>query len=152
MRGDVLFFKGGGGIADRLISWRTKGPFTHVEVDLGDGTAIGAVRRGVTRHPIILPNPRITSFSPQTTRERIEAGIVFLQEAVGSHYSWGDILNQVLTLLPFAPVVLVERHAFDCSDLVGHYLEIAGGVDVDVLEQTPQLVTPNDLARAAGLF
>jgi len=152
MRGDVLFFKGGGGLADRLISWRTRGRYTHVEVDLGDGTAIGAVRRGVTRHPIDLSNPRIHAFSPQTTRERIETGIVFLQEAVGDRYSWGDILNQVLTLLPFAPVVFAERHAFDCSDLVGHYLEIAGGVDVSSLEQTPQLVTPNDLARAAGLF
>lgn len=151
MRGDILFYKGDGTFAGALIQWRTRGPYIHVEVDLGDGTAIGAHwQTGVSQHPV--DYSRATVYTLPTTPERIETGIQFLQSCVGDPYSVRDILNQALTV--FFPHLRLspDAHAFDCSDLVAHYVELAGGLELGLLGKTPDLVSPNDLARHAGLL
>lgn len=152
MRGDILLYKGGQSIADRLICWRTHGPFVHVEVELGDGTAIGSHwRTGVTRHPVDYSNS--VHYSLDTSSDRIEAGIAWLLSHVGDPYGIVDILDQIFTLvIPRSPIAfLSQRHGFDCSDLVARYVEIAGGLNLGLFADTPNLVTPNDLARAAHL-
>lgn len=167
MRGDVLFYSGGGSLADRLISWRTHGPFVHVEVDLGDGTAIGSLSSsGVDQHPV--DYTRAVVYRPSLKPDEIEAGIAWLRSHVGDPYGWGDILNFVLTLfVPNSPLVLAQRHGFDCSDLVARYLEAAGGTNLGPQSENEtlsaqsarlarfdetSLLSPNDLARALGVL
>jgi uncharacterized protein YycO len=151
MRGDILFEKAGGSLADRLIQWRTHGPFVHCEVDLGDGTAIGAHwRSGVSRHPVDYSN--MVHYSLQTAPEGIESGIKWLLDRVGDPYGWSDILDQILTLLSPHSLVVSQQHGFDCSDLVVRYIEVAGGLELGSMFDTPNLVTPNDLARATHLI
>lgn len=150
MRGDLLFYKGGGSIPDALIQWRTKGPFVHVEVDMGDGTAIGALsEKGVTKHPL-RPFPVFVHL--KTTPKRIEEGITWLEAHIGDPYGWADILDQVITLFLPKGWVITQQHGFDCSDLVCRYIELAGGLDLSGLPDDPALISPNDLARKAGLL
>lgn len=151
MKGDILFYKGGPDLPDRLICWCTHGPYVHCEVDLGDGTAIGSHwRTGVRRHPVDVGS---VPYRLDTSPDRIEAGITWLQCRVGDPYGIVDILDQIFTLiLPRSPIAFIsQRHGFDCSDLVARYVDIAGGLNLGLFRDTPNLCTPNDLARLCGL-
>lgn len=154
MKGDILLYKGDGrSILHRLIQWRTHGPYVHVEVDMGDGSAIGAhLQDGVQRRPIN-PDRDIATVHLDVPDDRLEAGLAFLQKTVGDSYSLTDIINQALTYFLPKAILVQQQTAYDCSDLVSRYLEITGGLSLPPsLLATPSLISPNDIARAAHLL
>jgi hypothetical protein len=148
VRGDILLFTATSSLADRLIAYFTQGPFVHVEVDLGDGTSIGAHRDGVKLHPLAAETA-FRRVSPRTAA-RIELGIHFLQGELGNGYGFIDIINQVLKVLR-SPVFLAARDQYDCSDLVARYILVTDALELGELGEEPHMVTPNDIARACGL-
>lgn len=151
MKGDILFYKGGSSISDALICWRTRGPFVHVAVDLGDGTVIESHwRTGVSVNPVNYDGS--IHYSLQTSPSQIEAGITWLHGHVGDPYGWSDILDQVFTLVLPHGLIVSQQHGFDCSDLVARYIEVAGGLDMGTLLDAPSLISPNDIARVAGIL
>lgn len=152
-RGDLLLYRSDGTLPARLISWATQGPYVHCEVDLGDGTTIGALTRGVSHYIPTRKNlARAVVVPLNVLLERVETGIAWLQKQVGSEYGWVDIFNQALLFLKLPKLFFFIPGTFDRSDLVARYLEIAGGLDLGSLGDSPGLCSPNDIARAAGLL
>jgi hypothetical protein len=153
MRGDILLYFNDGSLPARLISYFTRGPYVHVAVDMGDGTQVSAETWGVVREPI----PERGYFPVATdaeSSETLEDGLRFIEGEVGNRYGWLDIVNQALKILG-SPVYLGARDQYDCSDLVARYLAIARGPVFEALGEAaeePHMVTPNDIARAAGLI
>lgn len=150
MRGDILLYRSSGSLFDRLISWRTQGPFVHVAVDLGDGTMIDArLHEGVTRHAVQYGNTLHIPLSHYTTPDRIEAGIAFLLKQVQdkAKYSLWDILDNIW-LLHKLHLFIGESDAYDCSHLVAQYLDYTGGIDLGLLTTMLDSVSPNDIYRA----
>lgn len=152
MRGDILLYFSDGSWHARLITHFTRGPYAHVAVDLGDGTQIAAETSGVVRSPITQVFASYIRVPAQP--EHLEDGIRFLEGEVGNRYGWIDIINQGLKVLG-SPIFLGARDQYDCSDLVARYLCIARGPLYEALGEAaeePHMVTPNDIARAAGLI
>ena len=149
MRGDILFFYKTRNIFDRIIAWATKGPFVHVEVDMGDGTGIGARDDGVKQRPLPGESAFVRLSLPQGSR--IDDGVTYMQSELGNGYGFIDIINQVLRVL-HSPVFLSARDQNDSSDLVARYVLVTGGLDLGEMGEEPHMVTPNDLARIAGLL
>lgn len=151
--GDVVLFGARrASLYDRLIAWRTGGPWVHVEVDLGDGTSVGALARGVVRHR--LPQGRrcvLVATSTHCDPARLPAAIAWLEAHVGDAYGWDDIAAQALTLVfPRVPYLTQPLH-MDCSDLTCRFLFAAGYPLPDALLDAPELVSPSSLARALGV-
>lgn len=152
--GDLLFYRGDGSLFDQLIQWRTRGPFTHVEVDVGGGQSIGALSAGVTRH-VISTGRRTPDVAPTSVKclpDRLPMALDWLAQQVKQPYGWWDIADDGLSLaLPHGPFVVVSRH-YDCSDLSARFLWVAGyPLPADLID-APQLVSPNSLARALGIL
>lgn len=148
MRGDILLYRSTGSLFDRLICWRTQGPFVHVGVDLGDGTMIDSrFREGVTQHPVSYAGCLTIPLATLTTADRIEAGITWLLSKLGDGYSVADIFD-------FFPGVrslrmnVGEAHAFCCSHLVAQYLDVTGGISLGKLDDNLNTISPNDIYRA----
>lgn len=152
MRGDVLLYRSDGSLFDRLIAWRTHGPFVHTGIDLGDGTMIDATSSsGVTRHPVRYERAIAMSILPKSSPEQIETGIAWLSERVGDSYSWADIVDHILPKR-LIRILLAQPHAYDCSNLVAQYLMVVEPtLRWGLLKDTPDLISPNDIARAFGV-
>jgi hypothetical protein len=148
MRGDILLYRVHGRVTDWFIERFTKGPFCHVEIDIGDGIAIGAHTDGVKRRPYA-DESKFARFSPVS--DQIEKGIKFLEGEVGNGYGFIDITNQVLKVFG-SPVCIAARNQYDCSDLVTRYILITECLDLGEVGEEPHLVTPNDIGRACGLI
>lgn len=153
MRGDILLYRSGGILKDRIVCAYTGGPFCHCEIDLGDGTCVGAHSEdGISRTPERLLDRRvIVSLQARTTPEQIEAGIDWVLEHLGEPFSWASIADLVLPAR-LSTLVFGRESVFNCANLVAMYLEIAGGLDLPYGKRPPLVISPNDIARAAGLL
>lgn len=151
MRGDLLFWTSDGSPLSRLVAIATHGPYCHVSVDLGDGTDIGAHSEdGVQRHPIT-GLASITRYRVEASQDAIDKGIDFLMGEIGDKYGFCNILNAGLAILHL-PYRVTRLNRYDCSSLVSRYLDVLGiQTDQDIQEQ-PDSVSPNDLARALGVI
>lgn len=148
MKGDILFFSNSNGAFDDAIKRWTNGPYTHVEIDCGDGTSIGALAEGIKHHAA----PQYTAIahtSTQIPEKRIDIAMVWLEQQVGKRYGWDDIFNDfVAKFLPNGPFVTVSQH-YDCSDLASRFLTYAWfPITSRMMDFTT--VSPNDLARELG--
>lgn len=153
MRGDILLYLNGGSLRDRAVCAYTRGPFCHCELDLGDGSTVGAHSEDGVSYRWDIPHERIVviSLQAQTSAERIEAGLEWVSRQVGAPFSWASIAD--LALPPALSTLLFGRRSlYNCANLVARYLEIAGGLDLPYGKRPPMLITPNDIARAAGLL
>lgn len=152
MRGDILLYRSGGILKDRIVCAYTGGPFCHCEIDLGDGSCIGAHSEdGITRTPERMIERRVViSLQERTKPEYIEAGIAWVMQHLGEPFSWASIADLVLPA-PFSTLVFGRRSRYNCANLVAKYLEIAGGLDLTHGKRPPMIVSPNDIARAAKL-
>jgi hypothetical protein len=149
MRGDILFYFATRNIFDQIIARFTNGPFCHVSVDLGDGTDVSAMHDGVKVRP--LPDPAAFRRLSLPQGSRVEEGVKYMLSELGNGYGFIDIVNQVLRVL-HSPIFLSARDQYDCSDLVARYVLVTGGLDLGEMGEEPHMVTPNDLARVAGLI
>ena len=153
MRGDILLFRNGGSLRDRAVCAYTDGPYCHCEIDLGDATTIGAHSEdGISYRPYRFPDRIVAiSLQGQTSAERIEAGLEWVLRHEGEPFSWASIAD--LALPPRVSTLLLGRRSlYNCANLVARYLEIAGGLDLPYGKRPPMVISPNDIARAAGLL
>ena len=152
-QGDVLFYRSAGTLLERLIEWRTHGPFVHCEIAWTNGTAIGAQSQtGVTQHAM-LPPAAVWSPASHWNSQGMHDAFAFLTAAVQGHDTYGyfDLLDDALP--GWWPIILEGAHAFDCSHLAAQYLIWGGLADLlGPLADRPALVTPNALARALGVL
>lgn len=153
MRGDVLLYRSGGILKDRIVCAYTQGPFCHCEIDLGDGACIGAHSEdGISQTPEGMLERRVViSLQARTTPERIEAGIAWVLEHLGEPFSWASIADLVIPS-PLSTLIFGRRSRYNCANLVAGYLEIVGGLDPLYGKRPPMVVSPNDIARSAGLL
>lgn len=149
MRGDIIFWRASRNIFDQIIARFTNGPFCHVSVDLGDGTDISAQHDGVKIRP--LPETAVVVRLSLPQGARIDDGVAYMESELGNGYGFIDIINQVLRILR-SPVFLSARDQYDCSDLVARYVLVTGGLDLGEMGEEPHMISPNDLARVAGLI
>lgn len=150
MRGDLILYRSDGSLFDRTIVWATHGPFTHVEIDLGDGTSVGAQDNGIAIHRYIVGRGAV-EVSPKASKADIEAGLRWTLMQVGKKYGWADIFSNGLKILGI-PFDISEPGTYDCSDLATRYLIAANAAaPLGALANNPGLVSPNDLARAFGV-
>lgn len=161
-RGDVLFYYSSGTAADVAIVAATGGPFVHAEVDLGDGTSIGALSGG-TAHFRRASGARYAVYptAEHCTQEQLAAGLAWLSAQVGDPYGWADILtaseNAAARGLagifgrpaPALPYLAVPG-AYDCSDLVCQYLTRCA-IALPPSDRDPHTVTPEALATQLGV-
>jgi uncharacterized protein YycO len=150
MRGDLIFYTPRD-LWDRLICWGTHGPFSHVAIDLGDGTVIEATPQGIRRNPVSYTKSVQYPVYPTTNLPLIEKGIAWLNQQVGKEYGWTSIFDQVLRFFGDQSVYVYDHDDYDCSDLATRYLLLASPKLVGRLSQNPSIVSPNDLARQLGL-
>jgi hypothetical protein len=153
MRGDVLLYRTGGILKDRIVCAYTAGPFCHGEIDLGDGTCVGAHSEdGITRtHEHLLGRRVVISLQEMTDPEHIEAGIAWVMRHVGEPFSWASIADLVLPTW-LSTLLFGRRSAYNCANLIPTYLEIDGRVALPSDKRTPALASPNDIARAFGVL
>ncbi len=153
MRGDLLLYKSGGSFRDRVVVWFTRGPFVHAEVDLGDGTSIGARSEdGVSHHKRDLFDRVIeVSVQERTSQDRIEAGIEWLMGHVGEPFSWASILDHALPQR-LSSWLFGRRSLYSCGNLIANYLTITGAFDLPYGKNPPMIISPNDIAKAVGLL
>lgn len=153
MRGDILLMKSGGSARDRVVALFSRGPFVHVEVDLGDGTTIGShAEDGVSYRPWRFADRIVTiPMRDRAPAERIEAGIQWMQAQLGHQFSWASIADQALPE-SLSTFLLGRESIYNCANLVARYVEITGGLDLSVGKRPPMILSPNDIARAVGLL
>ena len=154
MRGDVILYKSSGSLFDKMIEWTTRGPYVHVEIDLGDGKFIGAHNKpgdsGIVVHEGH-PGRNVTPFTPKAAPDDLEAALKWAEAQVGKEYGWFDIISNGIKVLGI-PLTLGEPGHWDCSDFVTRYLIIArASGPLGRLAEDPGLVSPNDIARAYGV-
>jgi hypothetical protein len=151
MRGDLLLYTSSGSLSDRIIAWATHGPFVHVEIDLEDGNAIGALSTGITIHPYLRGQGRVEVPIGATEKDR-EYGLLWALQQVNKQYGWVDIISNGLKILGI-PFDIGETDHWDCSDFVTRYLLAARAAGpLGRLADNPGLVSPNDIARAFGVL
>lgn len=153
MRGDILLYRSGGILKDRVVCAYSAGPFCHCEIDLGDGTTVGAHSEdGIARRPeAMLDRKVVIAIAEHTTPERIDAGLAWVMLHVGEPFSWASIADLVVPAW-LSTLLLGRRTRYNCANLVAKYLEIVGGLDVRFGKRPPMILSPNDIARSAGLL
>lgn len=150
MRGDLLLYRGTGRWYERLIQLGTRGPYVHVEVDIGAGESVGALTGGVVRHRIPM-GAVVAPTAYRTDPARLTGAVDWLVKQAGDQYGWFDIADDVVhAAIPWAPWVSLGK-TFDCSDLATKFLWMAG-YPLPPAFLDGATVSPNDLARAVGLI
>ena len=152
--GDLRFYHSDGSPADAAIA--LTGPFVHVEIDCGDGTAIGELLGGLQHYAIPQEPPgRVVScaIAPRTGATPLANALAWAQAEVARRlsYGWADVADAALALVdPGAPFV-AQAGAYDCSDFCTRYLLHAGVPLPAGLAAEPHTVTPSALAAALGV-
>ena len=152
--GDLRFYHSDGSPADAAIA--LTGPFVHVEIDLGDGTAIGELLTGLQHYALPSEPPgRVVAFptSDHTGAAPLANALAWAQAEAAQHlgYGWADVADAALAFLdPGAPFVAQAR-AYDCSDFCTRFLLHAGVPLPAAIASEPHTVTPSALAAALGV-
>lgn len=137
----------------KLIQWKTKGPFSHVCVEIRQGLIIEA------RWPkIVLTDDYGTpaqTYTPQLDAQKLDSALDWLYDKVGNPYSVLDIAANVITFFfPHAPFLYTPID-YDCSHLATVFLLQAGyqfSPTFPTDRRSLSLVSPNDMARQFGLI
>lgn len=158
MRGDIIMYAGKKwNPVDVAIMQATKGPWTHCEIDLGDGSYVGEHGKGITVHPqdfridsaIIRPVSKLG-------KAGIEAGMQWVEKVIAEavknkhthEYGWLDIVDDAFKVLHRRVLLHRDGH-WDCSHFCALYLQVAGAdAELGGYDQYKYYtVSPNDLMR-----
>ena len=154
MRGDIVLYRSSGRWYERAIVFATKGPMVHVAIQTSDNQVIAATTQGIDYCPYTYDAKvhTVISLVPQyATQIEIEAGLKWVISQAGKRYSWWDVFYQAVKFMnPNNKLRLYSEGEYDCSDLATRYLQQTG-VQLPQ-DYEPYTVTPNDLARWAGLI
>lgn len=159
--GDLRFYHSDGGAVDTVIAAATAPSdaahaFTHVEIALGDGTALGELLGGLQHYtPPDEPPGRVVIWptSEHADSAALVNALVWARSEAAARlgYGWEDVASAGLRVLdPTAPFIAAPG-AWDCSDFVTRFLLQAGVTLPDALASEPHTVTPEALARALGV-
>lgn len=159
--GDLLFVRAQPRRAgDRLIAWWMKRggnpPFVHVEIDLGDGSSVGAHWHGVCIRPCARTGEKeedlvrwsYRAHAQEVDETRLAAALSWARAMVGARYGATDFLEAAFGWLPF---YLTWKRRYDCSALAAAFLVRAGGLPLGPFEDDPHLATPGALAKQLGV-
>lgn len=157
-RGDIVLFtatnSGNGRWTDQIIAWATKGPYVHVELDLGNGKWVGAHLDGISEIASWVGSDHVV-VPTESLPADLDTAIAWAEAQVGKQYGWFDIISDGIKFAGI-PLYLGSADHYDCSDFVTRCLILME--DKKILPglgdkaQEPHTVTPNDLARAAGII
>lgn len=152
MRGDILLFRGESW-RDRYVCAFTDGPYCHCEIDLGGSASIGVhLEDGLAYRWNHLPDRRtVIPISQLTQPDRIEVGIAWVLKQIGEPFSWASLAD-LAAPEPLGTLIFGRAHRYNCANLVAYYLEIAGGLPLTHGKRPPHILSPNDIARSAGLL
>lgn len=154
--GDLHFYRATSGrfsLAEWLIRLRTGRPYVHVGIEMGDGSEMQALARGVVRTKLqSAASPAdIYPTSHYVNSQRMRPALDWLAGQVGDEYAFAEIADDALP--SWWRILLKPKRAFTCSSLAAQFLLEAGLVGtLGELADTPELATPNSLARACGLL
>lgn len=149
--GDILLYKGGNSLSDRIIMQFTHGTFTHCAIYIGGNMMIEAIgTAGVVKSELRKPD-NVIPIKYSVGNSNIQWGIAFLQRRVNSQYSYFDILFDGLKaffpkFMSNSPI-LIAPSSFDCSHLTVLFLLVAGVKLPDSFILNPAGVSPNDLFK-----
>lgn len=154
IRGNLILYKSSGTWYERIITFATKGPWVHVAIVIDADTVIAARSNGI-RYEAMPPDNDMHATIPldgRATPEGIEQGLEWAAKQLGDGYSWADIVYQGVKLVwPGNPLRFYIAGRFDCSEYATRYL-LQAGVVLPPAFDDPETVTPNDLARWAGVL
>jgi hypothetical protein len=152
--GDLILYKSSDRWYERLIALATRGPYVHVSIVLGTDFVIAADAQGI-RCDVAPPLDNLHTLIPmagRATRSGIDRGMMWATSQVDKEYGWLDIVYQAVKFLwPHQPFRFSEAGHMDCSDFATRYL-LQAGVALPPAFDDPATVTPNDIARWAGVL
>lgn len=155
MLGDILFYQAND-LGGTLIQWRTRGPYTHVCVDVG-ADDVGNPLVVEARWPHVLldgPGHPAARVSPPNLKQTTKA-VAWIKTTVGDNYEVKDILANIFPFLLGTTHLSTRPTAFICSQLAAYFLLEAGyafPAHFATDEKSMALVSPNDLARLLGVL
>lgn len=149
-QGDILFYSHTG-LLQTAIKLVTHSRFTHTAIDVGDGTIIQAIDKGIAQ-TTYEPAAVVWHYRDHTTdfdREDLAQAMTWLLSMVGKPYGVSDLIGGLNIFSRF--LYFAKPDAYDCSALATEFLVKAGGVDLGELGLDPHLATPGSLARQLGV-
>ncbi len=152
MVGDIYWYHADD-IGGWIIDWRTKGPYSHVCVEVRNNAVIEAKW---PRVQLDVPGKPTATHSPHyPDAQKLDTAIKWLYTTVGDAYDLLDIMaNGIILFFPHAPLPRTPT-AFTCSELTATFL-LKAGYDFPASfatdERSLSVVSPNDLARVLGLL
>lgn len=153
-RGDLILYRSSGRWYERLITLATHGPYTHVAIVVSDAQVIAARTQGISYEPVppIDALHTVVSLAGRTSDIGINVGLAWAEQQEGKKYGWLDIVYQgVKFLWPHQPFRFSEAGHMDCSEFAVRYM-LQAGVELPPSFDDPATVTPNDIARWAGVL
>lgn len=152
MRGDIILYTGESW-RDRYVCAYSGGPYCHCEIDLGDETSIGVHSEDglAYRWNHLLERRVIFPLHQFTEQERIEQGIEWVLQQTGEPFSWASV-GDLAFPARISTLIFGRNGRYNCANLVALYLDITGGLPLPHGKRPPMVLTPNDIARAAGLL
>jgi hypothetical protein len=158
--GDIVLFQSYGPSwldqqKTKLVQNATYGPYVHVAILMGsDGTTIQAGGNGIdaskidSKTPCTVVSIRDFAKNPPLDEGRISRALASIASMKGTPYSWLDIVDQGVRLLPRSiPWWYVKQSdRFDCSNLAMFFLSNAG-MEIPRVFSYPYDCSPNDIAE-----
>lgn len=141
----ILFYGRSNDLLSRLIKWWTRSKYYHVELVVNDKRISSDIERDVMVRSKHLVDPTdsgdaVYNTTVTVTKEQYEILMRWLTKVNGSKYdTLGILLSQILKSRVDDP------NKWFCSELTTKVLQIL--TIEDVIDLTPNMLSPGDLAR-----
>lgn len=152
--GDLILYRSSGRWYERLITLATHGPFVHVAIVDNDYLVLSADSQGIEYDalPVMDNLHTLVPMALYASPDGIARGLAWAEQQRGRRYGWIDIVYQAVKFLwPHQPFRFSESGHMDCSDFATRYM-LQAGVALPPAFDDPATVTPNDIARWAGVL
>jgi len=126
---NIAFYRGNGGIVNKIVRWWTKSEYSHAELVMPDGlTWIGISPFKTSKLQSVFKldyDPKEWEFiSIEITEQQLEVINEFFRATEGCQYDWvGMILSQLL------PYNIKRKNKWYCSEWIAYALRISCVID-----------------------